>query len=86
LLAPGTIYLSAFYHRVACRRGNEIAIKAHTHKVLVILYHILREKKPYTDHGADYFDKLDTSRIKRHHVRRLKQLGYTVTLTPGKVA
>jgi len=76
-------YLSAFYHRVACRRGNEIAIMALAHKVLVILYHVLREKKPYTDLGADYFDKLDTSRIQRHHIRRLEQLGYTVTLTPG---
>lgn len=79
-------YLSAFYHRVARRRGNEIAIIALAHKVLVILYHILREKKPYTDLGADYFDKLDTSRIQRHHVRRLEQLGYTVTLTSGEVA
>jgi hypothetical protein len=34
----------------------------------------------------DYFVKLDTSRIQRHHVRRLEQLGYTVKLTPGEVA
>ncbi len=79
-------YLSAFYHRVARRRGKQKAIIALAHKVLVILYHILREKKPYTDLGADYFDKLDTSRIQRHHVRRLEQLGYTVTLTSGEVA
>jgi transposase len=79
-------YLSAFYHRVARRRGNEIAIMALVHKVLVILYHVLREKKPYADLGADFFDKLDTSRIQRHHVRRLEQLGYTVTLTPGERA
>jgi len=79
-------YLSAFYHRVARRRGNEIAIMALAHKVLVILYHVLREKKPYSDLGADYFDTLDTSRIQRHHVRRLEQLGYTVMLTPHEVA
>ena len=30
----------------------------------------------------DYFDKLDTTRIERHHVRRLEQIGYTITLTP----
>ena len=35
---------------------------------------------------ADYFDKLDTARIERHHVRRLEQLGYTVTLTPAHAA
>jgi hypothetical protein len=27
--------------------------------VLVILYHVLRDKKPYTGLEADYFDKLD---------------------------
>jgi len=43
---------------------------------------MLRDKKPYSDLGADYFDKLDTARIERHHVRRLEQLGYTVRLTP----
>jgi transposase len=78
-------YLSAFYHRVARRRGKQKAIMALAHKVLVILYHVLREKKSYTDLGADYFDKLDTTRIQRHHVRRLEQLGYTVSLTPQEV-
>jgi hypothetical protein len=51
------------------------------HKVLVIIYHILRDKKPYVDLGANYFDKLDTTRIQRHHIRRLEQLGFTVSLT-----
>jgi hypothetical protein len=39
-----------------------------------------------SDLGADYFDKLDTKRIERHHVRRLEQLGYTVTLAPKEAA
>jgi transposase len=75
-------YLSAFYHRLARRRGKQKAIMALAHKVLVILYHVLRDKKPYTDLGADYFDKLDVARIQRQAVRRLEQLGYAVTLTP----
>ncbi len=50
--------------------------------MLVILYHVLREKKPYTDLGADYFAKLDVARIERQAVRSLEQLGYAVTLTP----
>jgi hypothetical protein len=62
------------------------AIVALSHKVLVILYHVLREKKPYRDLGADYLDKLDTTRLQRHHIQRLEQLGYTVTLTPKEVA
>jgi transposase len=79
-------YLSAFYHRIARRRGKQKAIMALSHKVLVILYHVLREKKPYTDLGADYFDKLDTTRIQRHHIQRLEQLGYTVTLALKEAA
>jgi transposase len=56
------------------------------HSVLVVAYHVLRDQQPYHDLGADYFDRLDTARIERHHVRRLEQLGYTVTLTPTAVA
>ena len=79
-------YLSAQYHRLARRLGKKKAIVAVSHSVLVIIYHLLQEKQPYTDLGADYFDKLDTARIERNHIHRLEQLGYTVTLTPKQIA
>jgi transposase len=79
-------YLSAFYHRLARRHGKRKAITALAHKVLVILSHILRTKKPYTDLGADYFDQRDRERIERHHIHRLEQLGYAVTLVPKEAA
>ena len=79
-------YLSAFYHRMARRLGKKKAITALAHKVLVIIYHILLTKKPYTDLGADYFDQKDRGRIERHHVHRLEQLGYAVTLEPKEAA
>jgi transposase len=56
------------------------------HAVLVILYHMLREHKPSTDLGADYFDRLDTQRLQHRYVQRLAQLGDTVTLTPAPAA
>jgi transposase len=52
------------------------------HALLVILSHLLRDQKPYTDLGAAYFDQLDTERLQRRYVQRLEHLGYTVTLTP----
>ena len=55
------------------------------HSVPVIAYHNLKDKRPYTDLGADYFDQLNTARIQRHHVHSLEQLGFTVTL-PAKEA
>lgn len=78
--------LSAFYHRIARRRGKKKAILAVAHKLLVMIYHVLRTKKPYTELGPDYFDRLEADRLQRHHIRRLEQLGYTVTLTPKEVA
>jgi hypothetical protein len=79
-------YLVALYHRIARRRGKGRAILAVAHAVLVILYCMLRDHKPYTDLGADYFDRLDTERLQRRYVYRLEQLGYTVTLTPAPAA
>src|SRR5207302_3593742 len=71
------------FHRVARRRGRQKAVVAVAHSVLLVIYHVLRTGRPYSELGVDYFDQLDTARIERHHVRRLEQLGYTVTLTPA---
>lgn len=79
-------YLSAQFHRLARKRGRQKAVVAVAHSILVILYHMLKDKKPYADLGADYFTKLDQQRLERHHIRRLEQLGYTVTLSPSSVA
>ncbi len=79
-------YLAAQYQRIARRRGKYRAARAVAHSVLVIAYHILRDKRPYNDLGVDYFDRLDQARLERHHVNRLKQLGYEVTLTPARTA
>jgi transposase len=79
-------YLSAQFHRIARRRGKQKAVVAVSHSVLIILYHMLREDKPYSDLGPDYFERLEATRIERYHVRQLEQLGYTVTLTPAPAA
>jgi transposase len=75
-------YLGAQFRRLARRRGLYKALVAVAHSVLVIIYHVLRERRPYTDLGADYFERLDTARLEQLHVRRLNALGYSVTLTP----
>lgn len=75
-------YLAAQFHRLARRLGKKKAVVAVSHSVVVILYHVLSTKHPYTDLGGDYFEKLDTTHLQQHHTRRLEQLGYTVTLPP----
>jgi transposase len=78
--------LAAQDHRLARRRGKYKAILAVAHSVLVIAYHILRDRRPYTELGADYFDRLDAERVERYHVTKLRQLGDEVTLTPTRAA
>ena len=79
-------YFGVQFRRLARRRGTKRAAVAVAHSLLVVIYHVLRDRKPYTELGADYFDKLDALQLERHHVRRLEQLGYTVTLTPTEAA
>jgi transposase len=79
-------YLAALYHRLARRRGKQKAGVAVAHSVLVSAYHMLRDGQPYADLGPDHFDQTGADRLQRHHVRRLQQLGYAVTLTPAPAA
>jgi hypothetical protein len=79
-------YLAAQYQRLAQRRGGKRAAMAIAHRVLRIIYDMLRDGTTYEDLGGDYFDKLDKTRIQQHHIHRLEQLGYMVTLTPAQAA
>jgi transposase len=73
-------YLSAQYHRFVRRIGTKRAIVATSHSVLTIVYHMLRTKQEYHDLGPNYFQTLDTTRLRQAAVRRLEALGYQVTL------
>jgi transposase len=73
-------YYRALYHRLKARGGPKKAIVAVQHAMLVALWHMLTHRVPHQDLGADYFDRRNTDRIRRHHVRRLQQLGYQVLL------
>jgi transposase len=75
-------YLSAQYHRIAARRGHKRAIVAVAHSILVIAYHIIKDRVPYQDLGAQYFDERNREAIERRLVARLQALGNVVTLQP----
>jgi len=74
-------YYRALYYRLKARGGPKKAIVAVQHALLVALWHILTRRVPHQDLGADYFDRHQTERRRRHHVRRLEQLGYQVVLS-----
>ena len=79
-------YLRAQFERLARRRGRKKAVVAIGHTILVIVYHLLRTGRDYRELGADYFATLDSDRVTQHHVQRLSQLGYEVTLMPKEAA
>jgi transposase len=75
-------YLAAQYHRLASRRGPKRAALAVAHSILVIIYHVLRDRIPYRDLGSTFFDERDRQRVEQRLVRRLERLGYQVELQP----
>jgi len=73
-------YYRALYHRLKGRGGAKKAVVAVQHAMLIALWHMLKHRVPHADLGADYFDRRNTERARRHHVRRLERLGYNVVL------
>jgi transposase len=79
-------YLSAQYHRLAARRGKKKAIVAVAHTILAIAYHLLKNRTTYEELGDAYFDERDKEVLQRRLVRRLEDLGYTVTAELAQAA
>ena len=75
-------YFGAQFRRIAKRRGDKRAIIAVAHSLLTVIYHVLRNGVVYEDLGADYFERRSPERHTHYHVRRLTELGFTVTLEP----
>ena len=72
--------LQARYHRVKRQRGHKKAVVAVAHQLLTIAYFVMRDGVPYTEHGADYFERRHADRAVRRHVHQLEALGFHVTI------
>ena len=75
-------YFQAQYRRLASRRGRKRAVIAVGHSLLVVIYHVLKDRTGYNDLGGDYFDKLNSKRLVPYLVKRLRNIGYEVNLVP----
>lgn len=73
-------FLATQYHRLARRIGEKRAAMAVAHSILVIAYHVIRDRKPYQELGATFHDQRSRKAIVRRLTRRLEDLGYTVAL------
>ena len=76
-------YLRAFFYRLQYRRGWGKAIVALGHKLLTIIYEILKTKTPYYELGANYYDQLNPQKTIAKLTARLARLGVEV-IVPRK--
>jgi len=76
----------ARFRRLARRHNKQKAVVAIMHNLVVVIYHVLRDGKPYRELGPDYVQPLDPARVARRHVQQLERLGYAVTLAPQGAA
>jgi transposase len=75
--------LAAFYRGVAARRGKKKAIVALAHKILVIVYTLLKTGQLYQERGAATLDESQKERLLARMRRRIEKLGYKVILEPS---
>ncbi|MFN2479270.1 MAG: IS110 family transposase [Pseudonocardiaceae bacterium] len=83
--------LRARYHRLVLRFGGyrnpaakKKAILAIAHTLMVIIWNVLASDSPYTDLGADFYDRRsDPERETRRLIAKLEALGHTVTIEPA---
>ena len=78
--------LTAQYRRIAARRGDKRAIIAVAHSILVIVYHVLTQRQPYHEEGADYLQRRNPDAQAQRLRAQIEKLGYTVTLAPRAAA
>lgn len=76
-------YLAVRFQRIRRRRGEQRALIAIAHTILVICWHLLADNTVYDELGTDYLAGRDQpERRRRHLVAQLEQLGYSVELEP----
>lgn len=78
-------FLGARYQRLVRRVGKKKALVAVSRSILIIVWELLADPtRRYQDLGADFHTRrTDTAKKVHDHIRQLKALGYTVTVTPA---
>jgi transposase len=77
-------YLAVRFWRIAKRRGQQRALIAIAHTILVICWYMLTDGTVYNELGVDYLAHNDNpDRRRRQLINQLEHLGYHVKLTPA---
>ena len=52
------------------------------HRLLIIAYHVIAQRKPYRELGADYLDRRQPAALADRLLRRLRRLGVELQVLP----
>jgi transposase len=75
--------LGAYYRKIARSRGGDIAVFSSARKLAILIYRLLRWRKPYVDEGVEAFEKrYRESRIKSLKAKA-KEFGYQLIQVPN---
>jgi transposase len=75
-------YFAGVYRRLAPRRGHKRAIVAVAHRLLIAVYHILKQHQPYRDYRTTNPGQQQQQHLVQTLQSRIERLGYQVHLTP----
>ena len=67
--------LGAFFRRMRAKHGAAKAIVATANKIARIVYHMLKDKRPYVEHGADYYEPKYLEQALKKLKRQAAKLG-----------
>jgi putative exporter of polyketide antibiotics len=71
--------LAARFWGIAKRKGRPKALVATAHTILIVAYHILKDRRPYEEHGEDYLAKRKQQKSTSVMINELTKLGYEIT-------
>jgi transposase len=67
--------LGAFYRRIKARQGAPKAVTATARKIATIVYHMIKDRRPYQDQGASHYEEQYKQRVIDNLRRKAKKLG-----------
>ena len=83
---PGRTALAGHDRRLVARRGRQQAVVAVGHRLLVIVYHVLRHGQSYQEPTPTDLDRRRRRRARDRAIDQLRRLGYDITVTPKPAA
>ena len=75
-------FFTTFFFRISRRAGRKKAAIAAAHRILQVVYCMIRDGSNYREQGPDYFERLHPERTKNRLLARLEGLGFEVQLRP----